>query len=107
MLSSLINMKNGKFLKVIKFVGPILIVLQIAVLFTDFYSNFFENNLDWAVLIMLIMSLPALIEAVLYLKNVTDEEKDEYVYSSSFVFVLGNITLFIFWLILLSNRLRK
>ena len=103
-------MKNGKFLKVIKFVSIIYFILILVAIYMDwdFYNNFVENNPDWATLITLIIFFPFLIEAVLYLKNVTEEEKEKEgtTYANYWGIIFGYFMLFVMWAMFLSNRLR-
>lgn len=104
-------MKITIFFKFIKFVSAILLILLYVAIYKDwdFYNNLVENETDWAVLIHLILFFPFLVEAVLYLKNVTEEEKEKEgtTYANYWGVIFGYFMLFVMWVVFLSNRLRK
>ena len=76
---------------------------------SEFIDKFIENNPDWVTFIFLIIFLPFFYKGILYIKNISKEEKEKEstIYANYWGVILGYITLFIMWLIYLSNRLRE
>lgn len=70
-------------------------------------SQFIDKNPDWATLLALIVLFKFFYDSLIYIFKDYKKDKDSYNYSSAWVGILGYITLFIMWLIFLSNRLKE